>query len=75
MPDFGGRGTKRKEATAESPESVAYAKPAHSVVEGGSGGGIIHLILVSLLSGVSGKERFEPPQRTVYSRHSGIPFE
>lgn len=63
---FGWRlGARRRKGTVESPESMAYAKPTCSVVKGGSE--IIFLILASLLSGVSGKERLEPPQRTFYS--------
>lgn len=59
MLDFGGRGIKRKEVIVESFELVVYVKLVYFVVEGGSGGGIIYLILVSFLFGVFGKERFE----------------
>lgn len=67
-----GLGARRRKGTVESPESMAYAKPTCSIVKGGSE--IIFLILASLLPGVSGKERLEPPQRTFYS-WPGIPFE
>lgn len=58
-------GTRRRKGSVESPESMAYTKPTCSIVKGGSE--IIFLLLASLLSGVSGKERLEPPQRTFYS--------